>query len=162
MTLYELTGDWLAMYEAADDPDIDFDAWFDTIDGIDQAIEDKADGYAMVIAEMQNQAAGLHQQIQRLDARRRTLENRIKAMKEHLAAAMEATGKTKFRTQLFNFGLQNNAPTVVLDCDVEDLPKQFIKYAEPTADKKKIAELLKNGVPFQYAHLEQGRSLRIG
>ena len=161
MTLYELTGDWLAMYEAADDPDIEFDAWFDTIDGIDQAIEDKADGYAMVIAEMQNQAAGLYQQIQRLDARKRTIENRIKAMKEHLAAAMEATGKTKFKTQLFSFGIQNNAPTVVLDCDVEDLPKQFVRYAEPTADKKKIAELLKNGVPFQYAHLEQGRSLRI-
>ena len=35
------------------------------------------------------------------------------------------------------------------------------KNAEPTANKQKIAELLKNGVPFQYAHLEQGRSLRI-
>ena len=48
-TLYELTADWLALMEMAEDPDIEEDVFMDTLEGIEGEIEIKADGYAKVI-----------------------------------------------------------------------------------------------------------------
>lgn len=55
-TLFELVGDYLRLYEMADDPDIDPQAFADTMEGIEGAIEDKADGYACVIAKLNGEA----------------------------------------------------------------------------------------------------------
>lgn len=160
-TLYELTGAWLDLYDMADDPDMDADAFFDTMEGIEGEIEVKADGYARVINQLIAQAKNIKAEETRLFARRRAIENSVARMKESLQNAMEATGKTKFKTDLFSFGIQNNPSTVVLDCEVLDLPKELIKYSEPTADKKAIMDILKAGTEFPFAHLEQSKSLRI-
>ena len=48
-TLYELTDDYLALLEMAEDPDIDEQALKDTMEGIEGALEIKAEGYAKII-----------------------------------------------------------------------------------------------------------------
>lgn len=51
-TLFSLTGDFLRLYDMADDPDTDPQAFFDTMEAIEGEIEDKADGCACVIAKL--------------------------------------------------------------------------------------------------------------
>ena len=160
-TLYDLTGDWLDLYNMADDPDMDADVWFDTIEGLEGEIEDKADGYARVITQLNADMAAIKSEEDRLYSRRKTIENRINNMKSRLQAMMELTGKTKFKTPLFSFGIQNNPASVVIDNESE-IPAAYWIPQEPKLDKAKLKEDLKAGKIFKgIAHLAQTQSLRI-
>lgn len=164
MTLYELTNDYAELLLMAEDPDTDPQAFTDTLEGIEGAIEDKADGYAMVIRQIMADVAGLKAEIDRLTARKRAGENAIERMKETLQYSMQATGKTKFKTQLFSFNVQNNPASVVMDeQDIENIPERFLKYKDPEIDRKAIKDAIKAGDEdaMDIAHLEQSQSLRI-
>lgn len=160
-TLFELVGDYLRLYEMADDPDIDPQAFADTMEGIEGAIEDKADGYACVIAKLNGEAKAIKEQEERLYNRRMAIENNVKRMKENLQDAMELTGKVKFRTTLFNYWVQNNPVSVVLDTDdIDSVPSIYVKTVKDF-DKTAIKDAIKNGEDIDFAHLEQTRGLCI-
>ncbi len=162
-TLYELTDDYLNLLEMAEDPDTDPEAFADTLEGIEGAIEDKADGYAKVIRTLEGDAAACDAESKRLRNKKQAIENNIKRMKQALQYAMEATGKTKFKTPLFSFGIQKNPAAVVMDEGyIENIPERFLIPQDPVIDKKAIKEALKAGEDLEgIAHLEQTESLRI-
>lgn len=161
-TLYNLTGMWMDLYAMADDPDMEneFDTWFDTMDALEGEIEDKADGYAKVMAQLNADAAAIEEQEKRLYARRKTIENRVQHMKDRLQQMMVITGKTKFKTPLFSFGIQKNPASVVIDKEAE-IPMGYWIPQQPKLDKKSIGEWLKQGNECSWAHLSQTESLRI-
>ena len=83
-------------------------------------------------------------------------------MKKSLQGAMELTGKTKFKTELFSFNVQNNPVSVVVEVGIDKIPKKYLKPTDPTVDKKLLKEDLKAGVELDgVAHLVQTRGLRI-
>lgn len=159
-TLYDLTGEWLELYMMADDPDMDPEVWFDTIEGIEGEIEVKADGYAKVISQLGADAAAIKAEEDRLYARRKAIENSVSRMKDRLQNMMEITGKTKFKTALYSFGIQKNPASVVID-DESKIPEMFWIQQDPKLDKAAIKAMLKDGAQLDYAHLEQSESLRI-
>lgn len=160
-TLFDLVGDYLRLYEMADDPDTDPQAFFDTMEGIEGEIEDKADGYACVIAKLNGEAKAIKEQEERLSKRRKAIEGNVKHMKDVLQDAMEETGKTKFKTTLWSFGIQNNPESLVLDTDDMDaVPSIYVKTVRDF-DKSAIKDAIKNGEDIDFAHLEQTRGLRI-
>ena len=163
MTLYELTEDYMNLLELAEDPDIDEQAFTDTLEGIEGALEDKAEGYAKVIRTLEGDAAACDAESKRLRNKKQTIENNIKRMKAALQYAMQATGKTKFKTALFSFGIQKNPAAVVIDEGyLENIPDRFLIPQDPQIDKKAIKEALKAGEDLEgIAHLEQTESLRI-
>ena len=160
MTLYEITGQFLELLTWAEDPEIDEQAFNDTMEALSYEIEEKADGYAKVIRQLQGQVDAIKAEIDRLSGRKDAIENHIKAMKGNLEQSMIVTGKEKFKTDLFSFNIQNNAPSVVLDVEEDQVPEQFIVVTKKV-DKKGIGQALKNGEDIEFAHLEQTRSLRI-
>ena len=163
MTLYELTEDYMNLLELAEDPDIDEQAFTDTLEGIEGALEDKAEGYAKVIRTLEGDAAACDAESKRLRNKKQTIENNIKRMKAALQYAMQATGKTKFKTALFSFGIQKNPAAVVIDEGyIKNIPDRFLIPQDPQIDKKAIKEALKAGEDLEgIAHLEQTESLRI-
>lgn len=163
MTLYELTNDYQNLLEMAEDPDIDPVVLADTMEAIEGEIEIKADGYARIIRQMEADAAALKAEADRITNRRRVIENNIRTMKNRLEDAMIATGKVKFKTELFSFGIQKNPARVVLDEQyIENLPAEYLIAQDPKVDTAKIKEDLKAGKDLQgIAHLEQDSSLRI-
>lgn len=160
MTLYQLTDTFKQVLEMAQDPSIDAQAIADTLEGIGGEIEDKADGYAKVIKELEADSDKLTAEITRLTDRKKALQNNIKRMKESLTAAMQATGKIKFKTDLFSFNVQKNPPTLVID-DENNIPTEYYIPQEPKLDTTVIKELLKSGTELGFAHLEQGEGVRI-
>lgn len=161
MTLYELTGQWQQVQDALYDPDFDQESAEAMLDDIEAALEDKADHYAMMIKSMEADAAALDEEIRRLCARRSTLGNRAGWLKERLQMAMYATGKTKFKTPYFTFGIQKNPSSVVLDADLSDIPDNYLIPQPPKVDKKAIGAAIKAGEDISFAHLEQSEGLRI-
>lgn len=163
MTLYELSNDYMTLLEMAEDPDIDEQAFMDTLAGIEGALEDKADNYAKVIRSLEADAAACDAEAKRLRNKKQTIENNIKRMKSALQFAMQTTGKTKFKTTLFSFGIRKNPPSVVIDAaNVRDFPEQYVIESEPVLDKKALKDALKAGEDMTgLCHLEQSESLSI-
>lgn len=158
--LYELTEEFLQLMEMAADPDIDPEALADTMEGLHGEIEEKADGYAKVIRTLASDSENIDNEIKRLQQRKQTINNNIDRMKKSLQGAMEVTGKTKFKTALFSFGIQNNPASVVID-DETKIPVNFLVPQPPKIDKIGIKKSLNDGAEFDFAHMEQTRSLRI-
>lgn len=157
-TLYEMKSDWLAVLELMEDG-ADEEVIADTLESLNYEIEEKADGYAKIIAELNSKVDGLSAEIGRLQERKKTLENNISRLKGNLQDAMILTGKEKFKTELFSFGIQNHPPTVVID-DPTSIPAEYLIPQEPKVDKVSMKEFLKSN-KCTFAHLEVKRGLRI-
>lgn len=162
-TLYELTTDFMTLLEMAEDPDTDPVAFEDTMEALGLEIEDKADGYAKVIRQLEGNIAACKAEIQRIKTAASTMENNIKRMKENLQDTMEVTGKRKFKTPLFSFNIQKNPPSLVLDeVDTTRIPADYLIPQEPKIDTAKLKNDIKSGKDLDgIAHLESGYSLRI-
>ena len=158
-TLYELTGQFRELLELVEQGEVDPEMLADTLEGLEGEIEIKADGYAKVIRELEGKTAVLKDEIDRLSKRKSVIENNIKNLKQALETAMRATGKTKFKTDLFSFNIQKNPPKLVID-KPEEIPEEYLIPQEPKINSKAIKDMLKEKeLPF--AHLEQSESLRI-
>ena len=160
MTLYEMTDNYKAVLEMAQNPDIDEQAIKDTLEAIQGDIKEKADGYAKVIKELDWETDKLTAEIKRLTDRKNTIQNNIAYMKQNLKEAMTATGNLKFRTDLFSFNIQKNPPALIVDNE-EMIPSEYLIPQEPKIDKKAIIDFLKNGNKVTYAHIEQSEGVRI-
>ena len=160
MTLYELKEEYEMLLEMAEDPMIDPITLEGTLEALDGELEEKADGYARVMRQIEYDMATLTTEEARLRNRRKTMENNLRRMKERLEDAMLATGKTKFKTDLFSFAIQKNPKSVMID-DISRIPKEYLIEQEPKVDRAKLKADLTAGVILDGAHLEQSESLRI-
>lgn len=155
MKLYELTG---AFNQVADMLEFDSEnaAIIDTLESIDLAIEEKADGYAKLIRNQEASSKAFDEEIKRMKERKQAVDNNVKRMKLSLQNAMVEIGKTKFKTDLFSFNIQKNQPSVEI-IDESLIPDKFKKITidfDKTAIKK-----TKEDVPG--VEIKQSESLRI-
>ena len=161
MTLYDLTQEYAQLLEMAEDADLDPQVLADTFEGLDGEIEEKADGYAKVIAQLKADAGGLEKEIERLTKRKESLEGNIKRMKDSLEDAMKTTGKKKFKTALFSFWIQKNIPSLKLDVTEDAVPAKYRIPQPDKIDREQIKKDLKAGMEVEWAHMEQTESIRI-
>ena len=160
-TLYELTGQYLELLEMLENDDgTEEQVIRDTLEGIDGELEIKADNYAKIIRELSEEAKKFEAEKKRLEARQTTLENRVKLLKDNLFFAMKETGKTKFKTDLFSFGIQKNGGVQPMEL-IPDIPIPE-EYCRMEPDNTKIREALAAGKNLPFAQLkERGEHLRI-
>lgn len=163
MTLYKLTTEYMELLAMLEDPEMDEQVIADTLEGLSGEIEAKADGYARVMRQMDADAKAIKAEEERLANRRKNLENRAANLKGRLQQMMEITGKVKFKTELFSFGIQKNPAAVVIDEQyIENIPEEYLIRQDPKIDRAKLKEDLKAGKDLDgIAHLEQTESLRI-
>lgn len=166
MTLYELTGQLLQLQQMLEDPEMDPQVIHDTMESVEGELEDKADNYAKIIRNMEGTINAIKAEKERLSNKQNVLESAIKRLKENLQESMYKTGKLKFKTALFSFGIQKNggkAPVILDVKDTSELPDELVRIKEE-ADLDAIRELLEKDpeAGAKYAHLgERGESLRI-
>ena len=158
-SIYELSDQFRELAEMAADSEDMAQAIRDTWESVELAFEDKAEAYAKIITADKGEIAALKAEEQRLAQRRQAYDNRVKRMTETLYEAMVNTGKIKFKTTLYSFGIQANPPAVVVD-DKGKLPAAYIRTVEEI-DKAALRDALKAGQIVPGARLEQGESLRI-
>ena len=163
MKLYELTEQYQLLQDMAYDPEVDEQLIRDTMEGLWGEIEEKADGYAKIIAGMKYDIEALKAEEQRINARRKALEQRSQWLKENLEANMREIGKLKFKTELFSFSIQKNGglQPLVIDGLLDDIPGRFLIPQPPVPNNEEIRKLLAEK-QVEWAHLEpRGESLRI-
>ena len=158
--LYQLTNNYETVLNMLYDEDVDEQMILDTLESIEGEIEDKADGYAKIMKELEAKSNARKAEAKRLNESAKIFENRVNFLKQNLFNAMKQTGKTKFSTNLFNFNIARNGGKQALTID-GDVPKEYTKTIIEN-DTDKIRQALENGEKLPFAHLEpRGESLRI-
>ena len=168
-TLYELTGDFLSLMNMLYDEDVDEESLLDACEHIETQIEDKADGYAKIIKGLEANIAGIKAEEKRLEDRRTALENRAEILKHNLEGTMRAMGKTKFKTDLFSFGIRKNPasvkiadPAAFIEQCQKDGRDDLLRFKDPEIDKAAVKNaILKDGEVIDGAEIVQTEGLQI-
>lgn len=155
MQLYELT----EIYLNLKDMDIEEGDLNAALENIDDEIETKADNIAKVLRDFDGDIEALKSEEERLAKKRKAIENRQKQLKEYLQNAMLVLDKRKFKTDLFSFNIQKNAPSLKI-LDESKIPEDYYKI-ERKLNKNDLKEAVKNGLFEDAAELVQTESLRI-
>lgn len=158
-TLYELTEEYRQLLDMMEDDSVDPEVLKDTLEGVEGELEIKAENCAKIMAELCGKIDLIDREIERLKGKKDVLNNNIKRIKQQIEKSMIDTGKRKFKTDLFSFGIQKNPPAVVIDQE-DQIPEEYWIAQEPKLNRTAIKQWLKENEA-DWAHLTQTESLRI-
>lgn len=154
-TLYELTGQYLEIYNL----DMDDETKQDTLDSIDWAedYENKVENYVKVIKNLDADMEVRKNEIERLRKLNDADNSKKERMKEAVKESMELTGHDRVDTPLFKVSFRKSEAV-----EVDDLllPEAY-KVATYKPDKKRLKEDLKNGLEILGAELVEHKNLSI-
>ena len=159
-TLYQLTSDYQYLLSLAEDPETDPEVLADTLEGLEGAIEEKAEGYAIVMKELESEKGKWEAERNRADSYVKSITSNIDKMKSSLMAAMQKVGKDRIQSEHFKFSIAKNGGLRPLKITGEVSDSFMI--LEPKPDMKRIREALEEGFELNFAHLEdRGSHLNI-
>ena len=156
MNLYELS----LAFQEVQNMELDPEVMKDTLDSIEDAIENKAENIAKLVRNLESDVSAYKEEEDRLKTKRQAMENKVKWLKTYLEDNMKLTGKTKFKSGMFNFSIQKN-PVSVNITDENILPEDYLIPQPPKVDKTSLKEALKSGIEVPGAELKQTEGLRI-
>lgn len=158
MKLYEITGEMAALNALDADDEGMAVAIRDTLEGMSGELEAKAQGIVCFMRNIDADVDALSAEIERLTARKRTLQNRIESIREYLRSNMERAGITKIECPLFSIRCQIGRDMAVID-DEYLLPDEYVTVkTEIKPIKADITKALKEGKAVPGAHLELSKS----
>ena len=145
------------------------EAWFDTLTGIEEEFNFKAENLAQYIKCLKAEAQDIDEEMKKLKARRDSRNKRIERLKAYLMDCMQKTGVEKIDMPRAKISIRNNAPTVKIENEVEFIQMlqengrdDLLKYSLPEIRKSEIKKLINAGEKFDGARLESGQSVIIG
>lgn len=159
-TIFELKNEYVQLLMLLEDGEIEEQVLLDTLEGIEYEIEEKADNYARVRLTLLGDIETLKNEEKRLNERRKALESNVKKLEKALFETMKLTNKELIKTPYFTFKIAKNPKALVID-NIDLVPNEYLIPQPPTVDKKALKEALKDVEKCEFAHLEQGESLRI-
>jgi hypothetical protein len=159
MKLYELTQNYLNLLELLENPDVPKEVVEAALEEVEGSFDDKAENIVKLIKSIEADVKGYKEEETRLSTRRKTLENKVKGLKDYLEGSMIALDKKDIKGKIFTLAIKKNPPSIIID-DFNILPMEY-KKIEEKEDKKKIKESIDNGIEVPGARIEQKESLRI-
>lgn len=157
-TLYELTSNYRKLQSLANETDPE--VFNDTMASIDDAIQDKAIGYAKVISSMEAETVEIQEQISRLQARKKNVTTNIDRMKNNLIQAFHTADINQVKDPLFTVKLSAGRESVVIR-DEKQLPVDAFEPQPAKPSKTKIKALLQKGREVNGAELVRNETLSI-
>jgi len=158
MKLYELAQNYAELLEIAEE--IESDALVDTLEALQDAIEDKAENIAKIIKNLEADAKIIKEEEKRLAERRQSIEKKIDRLKQYLQEQLEVAGLQKVKRATITVAIQNNPPSVKV-VDEKLIPSEYMIQQAPQVNKKVILSLLKEGQQIPGCELIQTKGVRI-
>ena len=157
-TLYELTSNYRKLQSLADETDPE--VFNDTMASIDDAIQDKAIGYAKVINSMAADVADISEEIKRLQARKKAVTTNVDRMKNNLIQAFHTADINQVKDPLFTVKISAGRESVVIH-DEKQLPVDAFEPQPAKPSKTKIKALLQKGREVNGAEIVRNETLSI-
>lgn len=145
------------------------EAWFDTLTGIEEEFDLKAENLAQYIKCLKAEAEDIDNEMKKLRARRDSRNKRIERLKAYLMECMETIGVSKIDMPRAKISIRSNAPGLKIDNEVDFINMlqdsgrdDLLKYSLPEIKKADVKKLIKSGEKFDGARLEASRSVIVG
>lgn len=143
-------------------------AWYDTLEAIEEEFEVKAENVAQYIKALRAEADALRAEEKKLAARRRSKENRAKRLLDYLMDCMRQIRREKLETARCKLFIRKNAESVQC-ADEAALARMLlgigrtdlIRTKDPELDKTAIKQAMQAGETFDGASLGRTESLMI-
>ena len=164
MNLYDLANKYVELLDylqSVDTTDPEQNGVYqETLNALDGAIEDKAEGIVHVLNQLRYNEETLDKEIKRLREKKQALANNQRNLKDYLKDTMEYAGKERIKTPLFSIWTQNNRPSVIVE-DQDKLPKEYIRERTTvTVDKQELSKALQDN-EVEGARLEYTKGVRF-
>ena len=142
-------------------------AWFDTLDGMEQELVRKAENVAVYIKNMESEAKTLKAEEDKLKARRQAKESSAKRMREYLMSCMKQANISKIDEPKAAISLRNNPESVEISDENEFIGwasaehDDYLRFKAPEINKSAVKAALKSGAEIPFAALTRSQSLTI-
>lgn len=204
MKLYELTGDFTDLYDRFEEinswePDTDengqpiddngnvienviafkesmLQAWFDTLDGIEELFEDKAVNIAMYIKELRSEAEQLKAEKMKIAKRQSQKEKAADRLEKYLLNSMQAIGRKVIDRPQALIKIKLNPESTIIENELAFIDwaestnhDHLLKYNQPSIKlndvkaliRKEDKENVSSEQRVRFAHLERKTVLEI-
>ena len=161
--LYELAHAYRDDANKLADLDLDDQTLTDTLEGLSGELEVKATNTAMLVRNLEANAAAIKEAEAAMAARRKALENRAARIKDYLLANMMVAGIQKIECPYFKLSVRENPPAVEI-YELGLIPATFMKQPEtppPMPNRAEIAAAMKAGQEVPGCKLTRGARLEI-
>lgn len=144
------------------------EAWFDTLDGMEMEIQDKAENVAVYIKNIKAEADGIEAEKKRLDARLKAKRGTVERMNKYLLHCLESAKLKKIDAPRAVISVRNNAESVeVLDeknfiaWAQENDYDELLRYAAPDVNKPEVKRHLQAQEEIPFVRLTRTQSVII-
>lgn len=174
MKLYELTNDFTQLFDQFDeissmDNAEEFkQAWFDTLSGIEEKFEVKAENIGAYIKELTAAAKYLKAEEEVLSKRRKAKEKQAEWLKKYLLESMQAIGRTKIDRPMAVLSIRTNPESVRFDDENAFITlcqrngsDDYLRYKAPEINRSAVKEALQAGQKIEGASLIRTQTVTI-
>lgn len=131
-----------------------------SLDELKIAYNDKLEGCALYIKNLEAEIDAITTEEKNLQARRKSKENKVEHLKNYILESMEKTNTPKVETAKVAVAQRNSKYVDIIDGD--KIPNMYVvEKVERRVDKKSIAQALKNGEKISGAELKNRVTLTI-
>lgn len=159
MNLFELTENYVKFFTMLEEADEITEELEEMADNLNVEIEEKCDNYGKMIRNLEADVEAFKNQEKIFNEKRKSAENKVKWLKQNLQASMELQGRKKVKTDLFNFNIQKNAPSLEIT-DENNIDDSYYRI-ERILNKRELLNDIKEGLIVDGVELKQTESLRI-
>lgn len=125
-------------------------------------LSEKLTAYGYVVKNLTGELDMVDTEIKRLTAVKKARQNHIAILKDRMLSAMIDNGVKKIDFDpVMPLRVRNNAPSVAIKCDIDDLPEEFVRIKKE-ADKTALSKALKANTVIDGVELEHSSSILIG
>lgn len=118
--------------------------------------DEKIENVALWIKNLSSDVEGMENEKKAFEERIKAAKNKVSSLKTYLEMALNGE---KFQTSRCSITFRKSKSVTVLD--VSKLDKDYLKYAEPTADKTAIKKAIESGVTIAGASLVENLNVQI-
>jgi hypothetical protein len=128
----------------------------DRLEELQMERDDKIQNIALWIKNLESDAEAYKKEKDSFADKQKVAENKVKRLKEYLGTYLDGQA---FKSTRVNISFRSSESVNVTD--ISKVPEQFLKYAEPTADKTAIKKMLKSGFTVDGAELVTSNNIQI-
>lgn len=142
-------------------------SWFDTLQGIEEEFEIKAENVAVYIKSLIAESKELKAEKNRLDNRIKSKDRQIERLTDYLFCSMQSIGREKIDMPKALIRIKTNPESTIIDDEKSFVEwaiannNELLKYTMPEPKKAVIKQLLKNGEKIPFARLERKMKIEI-
>ena len=144
------------------------DAWFDTLSGIEEEVDIKAENVADYIKHLISDVKDMKEERSKLSERIKAKERKAETLKKYILDNMKLVGINKIDRPRACVMVKKNPPSVKIENEDKFIDMlqtngrdDLLRYAKPEIRKTDIKNLMKLGETFDGASLESGFSMTI-